>query len=158
MSHDADIIWLEFFNSSEIEQRRLGQYEYLKPFAARAGENARRGATLFAFFDNRNCIDAEVMIWAIQVVDYSLKEWLRYSDRSDLDSKIMAVQRLDDWIIQRCKVDGVSKLERQNVMRSVSPHSIRKKDIFYSALKELLELNRVRYDGQWIIVNPTLLI
>jgi hypothetical protein len=88
LTPDALNVWLDFYNQVEAEQSRVGEYAgRLKPFASRAGENARRVAAVFALFIGEQEITAPTMSAACEVVAHSLGEWGRWLGGSDADTK-----------------------------------------------------------------------
>ena len=88
LTTDALNVWLDFYNHVEGEQSSAGEYAgHLKPFASRAGENARRVAAVFALFTGEQEITAQTMTAACQVVEHSIGEWARWVGGSDADTK-----------------------------------------------------------------------
>ncbi len=88
LTTDALNVWLDFYNHVEGEQSSAGEYAgHLKPFASRAGENARRVAAVFALFTGEQEITAQTMTAACQVVEHSIGEWARWVGSSDADTK-----------------------------------------------------------------------
>lgn len=88
LTAEALNVWLDFYNRVEAEQSRVGEYAgRLKPFASRAGENARRVAAVFALFIGEQEITAPTMAAACGVVEHSLVEWARWLGGSDADTK-----------------------------------------------------------------------
>lgn len=158
LDSNAEKRWIDFYNETEREQLHQGTYEYLKAFAARAGANALRIAAIFAFFDQREVIDEEVMGWAIKIVRYSLQEWARYTDVSAVDTKLVITQRLLDWMVRQCKKNGVYQLNRREVMQSVSPKILRKKDVFHGSLELLRQHHHIKFDDKIILLNPAHLV
>lgn len=87
LTHDALLVWLEFYNRIEVEQGSLGEYGGpLKPFASRSGELVRRVAAVFAFFKGEPEISEQTMIGACEIVEHSLQEWSRYLGQNEAES------------------------------------------------------------------------
>ncbi|AYC34697.1 DUF3987 domain-containing protein [Pseudomonas cavernae] len=101
MDAAADREWLSFYNEIESEQGALGSYAGLRPFASRAGELVRRLAAVLAFFEGYDWIDGECMRRACGLVRYSLGEWLRYTDKERIDSRLQQAQQLLNWLRQK---------------------------------------------------------
>lgn len=80
MNEDARQIDLAFYNMFEELQGKGKRYEYLQAFASRASQLARRLATVFAYFEGLQWIDAKTLTGACEVVKHSLNEWAMYAD------------------------------------------------------------------------------
>jgi len=158
---DAAIdVWLDFYNHCERLQKAEGKYEYMRAFAGRAGELARRVAAVFACFEQKTLIDEAAMRGACAVVQYSLDEWLRYADAAQVSVADQQAQRLETWLISECKRQGVTSLARAHVMHFCPIAALRKAKALNAALKPLCDANRVRGEmhgrKQMIAVNPDL--
>jgi len=83
LSEDALELWIEKYNEIEIQLGKNGDLTDIKPFASRAGELARRVATVFAIWRHyySDTLTLEVdeldMARAWALVGYSLNEWKR---------------------------------------------------------------------------------
>ena len=80
MNDEAREIDQEFYNMFEVLQGKGKRYEYLQAFASRASQLARRLATVFAYFEGLQWIDAKTLRGACEVVKHSLNEWAMYAD------------------------------------------------------------------------------
>ena len=153
-------VWLEFYNHTERLQKAESKYEYMRPFAGRAGELARRVAAVFACFEQKDLIDEAAMRGACAVVQYSLDEWLRYADAAQVSVADQQAQRLEIWLISECKKQGVTSLARAHVMQFCPMTALRKAKALNAALKLLGDAHRVRSEvlgrKQMIAVNPDL--
>lgn len=88
LAADALNVWLDFYNRVEAEQSRGGEYAGpIKPFASRAGENARRVAAVFALFIGEQEISGPTMTAACEVVEHSLGEWARWLGGSGAETR-----------------------------------------------------------------------
>ena len=159
---DAAIdIWLAFYNHCERLQKTESKYEYMRPFAGRAGELARRVAAVFACFEKKTLIDEAAMRGACAVVQYSLDEWLRYADATQVSVADQQAQRLEAWLISECRKHGVTMLSRVHVMQFCPIVALRKAKPLNAALKPLCDANRVRGEMhgriKMIAINPDLL-
>ena len=158
---DAAIdVWLDFYNHCERLQKAESKYEYMRPFAGRAGELARRVAAVFACFEQKTLIDESAMRGACAVVQYSLDEWLRYADAAQVSVADQQAQRLETWLINECRKHGVTSLARAHVMQFCPITALRKAKALNAALKLLGDAHRVRSEvlgrKQMIAVNPDL--
>lgn len=88
LTAEALSVWLDFYNQVEAEQSRVGEYAgRLKPFASRAGENARRVAAVFSLFIGEQEITGPTMAAACEVVEHSLGEWARWLGSNGIETK-----------------------------------------------------------------------
>lgn len=160
---DAAIdVWLDFYNLTERLQKAEGKYEYMRAFAGRSGELARRVAAVFACFEQKTLIDEAAMRGACAVVQYSLDEWLRYADATQVSVVDQQAQRLETWLISECKKHRVTSLSRVHVMQFCPITALRKAKALNSALKPLCDAQRVKPEiqgrKQMIAVNPDLFV
>lgn len=98
LDEGATLTWLRFYNETEAEQGPLGRYAGLQPFAARAGEQARRLAAVLACFEGIDHIDGDCMHRACELVRYSLNEWLRYTDAEAINPDLRDAAYVMDWL------------------------------------------------------------
>jgi hypothetical protein len=95
----AEQVWMEFYNEIERQQGAgVGEFEQIRPFAGRSGEIARRLATVFAVFEQRDTINSELMQSACEIVRHSCREWSRYESSSAPHADLKAAQALFDWL------------------------------------------------------------
>ena len=158
MNEDARQIDLAFYNMFEELQGKGKRYEYLQAFASRASQLARRLATVFAYFEGLQWIDASTLKGACEVVKHSLNEWATYSDievRTESDA-----ERLIKWLIRKCDADKTSCIPKTLALKGAPSH-LRKTKAFDPCLNELIEFNYVRLvvinKTQCIELNPLLL-
>lgn len=98
LNDDALAGWASYFNMVEAQLHSLGDYAHVKPFASRSAELAARLATIFAFFDGKQVVDAEAMNSAVKVAYYSLKEWLRYTTESTSSTPEQEALEFIKWL------------------------------------------------------------
>ncbi|MEG1031620.1 MAG: DUF3987 domain-containing protein, partial [Acinetobacter sp.] len=158
MNEDARQIDLAFYNMFEELQGKGKRYEYLQAFASRASQLARRLATVFAYFEGLQWIDASTLTGACEVVKHSLNEWATYSDievRTESDA-----ERLIKWLIRKCDADKTNCIPKTLALKGAPSH-LRKTKAFDPCLNELIEFNYVRLvvinKTQCIELNPLLL-
>lgn len=105
--------WLDFYNKVEAAQGRGGDYAGpLKPFASRAGENARRVAAVFALFNGEQEISSQTMAAACEVVEHSLGEWVRWLGGSGSETRYNR-DALD--LLAWLKVKGLTSFHRDQL-------------------------------------------
>ena len=98
LDDEAKPEWLDFYNRTEGAQAPLQALHGLKPFAGRAGELARRLATVLAYFERRRTIDAATTRQACEIVGHSLSEWSRYTDAARVDPTAQMAHDLMQWL------------------------------------------------------------
>ncbi|MBI1453128.1 DUF3987 domain-containing protein [Acinetobacter sp. FL51] len=158
MNDEAREIDSAFYNMFEELQGKGKRYEYLQAFASRASQLARRLATVFAYFEGLQWIDAKTLTGACEVVKHSLNEWATYSDievKTESDA-----ERLIKWLIRKCMADKTDCIAKTLALKGAPSH-LRKARAFDPCLSELIESNYVRLvvinKTQCIELNPLLL-
>jgi len=105
MDSDAVAVWLEFYNSTELQQGEGGDFEALKAFASRAGELAARVAAVYAAW--RCCengipmnamVNGDDMRQAVALVGFSLAEWRRHGAGTALNLVERDARDLLEWL------------------------------------------------------------
>lgn len=158
MDEQAKRIDLEFYNLFESLQGKGKQYEYLQAFASRASQLARRLATVFAYFEGLQQIDAKTLKGACEVVKHSLSEWAMYAD---IEVKIESnAERLAKFLVRKCRAENTDKIAKSVALQS-APSKLRKVRDFDASMQELIANNYVRLrpinQVQYIELNPSLL-
>lgn len=159
MDDQAREIDLAFYNMFEELQGKGKRYEYLQAFASRASQLARRLATVFAYFQGLQWIDAITLKGACEVVKHSLNEWAMYTDievKTESDA-----ERLIKWFAKYCINKKIDKLTYSSFMNSCPRPMRGSKQKLEPALGELIdshylkieEISKVRY----VLINPILL-
>lgn len=158
MNDEARDIDQEFYNMFEALQGKGKRYEYLQAFASRASQLARRLATVFAYFEGLQWIDAKTLRGACEVVKHSLNEWAMYADievKSESDA-----ERLSRYLINKCNADQTNQLAKTLALKG-APSKLRAVKEFNRCLDELVDHNFVRLTTinrtQYIELNPLLL-
>lgn len=158
MNDEAREIDASFYNMFEELQGKGKRYEYLQAFASRASQLARRLATVFAYFEGLQWIDAKTLTGACEVVKHSLNEWAMYADievKTESDA-----ERLIKWLLRKCVEQKTSSLSKTLAMKGAPSHLRKAKD-FDPCINELIEFNYVRLvtinKSIYIELNPLLL-
>lgn len=158
MNDEAKEIDASFYNMFEELQGKGKRYEYLQAFASRASQLARRLATVFAYFEGIQWIDAKTLTGACEVVKHSLNEWAMYADievKAESDA-----ERLIKWLVRKCVEQKTSSLSKTLAMKGAPSH-LRKAKEFDPCINELIESNYVRLvtinKSTYIELNPLLL-
>ena len=120
MNDEAKEIDASFYNMFEELQGKGKRYEYLQAFASRASQLARRLATVFAYFEGIQWIDAKTLTGACEVVKHSLNEWAMYADievKAESDA-----ERLIKWLVRKCVEQKTSSLSKTLAMKGAPSH------------------------------------
>jgi hypothetical protein len=157
MNDEARDIDASFYNMFEELQGKGKRYEYLQAFASRASQLARRLATVFAYFEGLQWIDAKTLTGACEVVKHSINEWAMYADievKAESDA-----ERLIKWLIRKCVEQKNNCIPKAIALRG-APSQLRKAKAFDNCLNELIEFNYVRLTNinksTYIELNPLL--
>jgi len=157
MNYEARDIDASFYNMFEELQGKGKRYEYLQAFASRASQLARRLATVFAYFEGLQWIDAKTLTGACEVVKHSLNEWAMYADievKTESDA-----ERLIKWLMRKCVEQKNNSIPKAIALRGAPSH-LRKAKAFDNCLNELIEFNYVRLTtinkSTYIELNPLL--
>ncbi|MNR88862.1 hypothetical protein D3C72_198150 [compost metagenome] len=157
MNDEARDIDASFYNMFEELQGKGKRYEYLQAFASRASQLARRLATVFAYFEGLQWIDAKTLTGACEAVKHSLNEWAMYADievKAESDA-----ERLIKWLIRKCVEQKNNCIPKAIALRG-APSQLRKAKAFDNCLNELIEFNYVRLTNinksTYIELNPLL--
>lgn len=158
MNDEAREIDASFYNMFEELQGKGKRYEYLQAFASRASQLARRLATVFAYFEGLQWIDAKTLTGACEVVKHSLNEWAMYADievKTESDA-----EKLIRNILSKCVKENTNRILKSLVAKGAPSH-LRKAKAFDPCLNELIECNYVRLviidKSTYIELNPLLL-
>lgn len=158
MNEEAIAIDTEFYNIIESLQRAGKRFEYLQAFASRASQLARRLATVFAYFEGLQAIDAKTLQGACEVIKHSLNEWAMYAEievKAESDA-----ERLARKLIDKCLSEQTNRVAKTTALQ-FAPSSMRKVKEFNRYLDELIAHNYARLVAinrtQYIELNPLLL-
>lgn len=158
MNDEAKEIDASFYNMFEELQGKGKRYEYLQAFASRASQLARRLATVFAYFQGLQWIDAKTLTGACEVVKHSLNEWAMYADievKSESDA-----EKLIKWLVRKCASQKTNNISKTFALKGAPSH-LRKAKEFDHCINELIECNYVRLvtisKSTYIELNPLLL-
>lgn len=159
MNEQAKMVYLQFYNEIERLQAKGQCFEYLQAFASRASQLARRLATVFAFFEGKTEIDADVLLGACTIIRHSLNEWLRYIDIESADES--NAERLIKWLIAQCYKEGSERLEYSDVQTSCPRPMQKDGGLFKIALQQLEDTNHIQIEmvkrKRYVVLNPLLL-
>ena len=144
MNDEARDIDQEFYNMFEALQGKGKRYEYLQAFASRASQLARRLATVFAYFEGLQWIDAKTLKGACEVVKHSLNEWAMYADievKSESDA-----ERLIKWLVKKCHDQKTNRIAYSNVQTSCPRPMQKNKNLLEMVIQQLIDSNYIKIE------------
>ena len=158
MNEEAKEIDAAFYNMFEELQGKGKRYEYLQAFASRASQLARRLATVFAYFEGLQWIDAKTLKGACEVVKHSLNEWAMYADievKSESDA-----ERLIKWIIKKCNGQKTDRIAYSNVQTSCPRPMQKNKTLLEMVIEQLIDSNHIKIESigrtRYVVIHPCL--
>ncbi|MCF8168118.1 MAG: hypothetical protein K9K38_19665 [Rhodoferax sp.] len=96
----------------------------------------------------------------MQIITWHLTEAKRFLGELAMTPEVANPMRLESWLIDWCRREGVDKVPTREVQRN-GPSGLRDKAVIADAVKELAELARARLvqDGKKksVQINPALL-
>ena len=159
MNEEARDIDASFYNMFEELQGKGKRYEYLQAFASRASQLARRLATVFAYFEGLQWIDAKTLTGACEVVKHSLNEWAMYADievKTESDA-----ERLIKWLMRKCIDQKTDRLTYSYVQTSCPRPMQKNKKLLEMIVQQLEDSHYIKVESvgrtRYLTINPLLL-
>lgn len=159
MNDQAKEIDLAFYNMFEELQGKGKRYEYLQAFASRASQLARRLATVFAYFEGLQWIDASTLKGACEVVKHSLNEWAMYADievKTESDA-----EKLIKWLVRKCVDQKTDRILYSNVQTSCPRPMSKSSKVLEVVIQQLEDSNYIKIESiskkRFVLINPILL-
>jgi putative DNA primase/helicase len=161
LSPGAKAAWIAFHDAIESELSQGGELHDVRDVASKAADNAARLAGLFHVFDSGDgAISLEAFAGAARIVAWHLAESRRFFGELAVPAEIANAHRLDDWLINHCRIARVGTVPTK-VVQHRGPGPLRDRAALQAALAELEELGRARVvmagRRRLIEVNPELL-
>ncbi|APX62152.1 DUF3987 domain-containing protein [Acinetobacter schindleri] len=158
MNEEAIAIDTEFYNVIESLQRAGKRFEYLQAFASRASQLARRLATVFAYFEGLQWIDAKTLKGACEVVKHSLNEWAMYAD-IEVKTETEA-ERLIKWIAKKCNEQKTDRIAYSNIQTSCPRPMQKNKNLLEMVVEQLIDSNHIKIESigrtRYVVIHPCL--
>lgn len=160
LSEAAKRIWIYFHDTVEGKLGKNGALYDVRDLAAKSADNAARMAAVFHFFKYgpEGAVGADDFHGAVKIVSWHLNESLRFFDEIAASSEIGNMRKLDAWLLDYCRRNGVSEVPTQKIQQ-FGP--VRDRVTIELTAKQLAELDRAILvkDGKrkFIRVNPTLI-
>lgn len=158
MNDEAREIDAAFYNMFEELQGKGKRYEYLQAFASRASQLARRLATVFAYFEGLQWIDAKTLKGACEVVKHSLNEWAMYADievKAESDA-----EKLIKWIAKKCNDQKTDRIAYSNVQTSCPRPMQKNKNLLEMVVEQLIDSNHIKIESigrtRYVVIHPCL--
>nr|WP_228730830.1 DUF3987 domain-containing protein [Acinetobacter sp. F9] len=159
MNDEAREIDQEFYNMFEMLQGKGKRYEYLQAFASRASQLARRLATVFAYFEGLQWIDAKTLKGTCEVVKHSLNEWAMYADievKTESDA-----ERLIKWMTKKYYEKKTDRMTYSYVQTSCPRPMQKNKNLLEMVIEQLIDSNYIKVEligrTRYIVINPCLI-
>ena len=158
MNEEAKEVDAAFYNMFEELQGKGKRYEYLQAFASRASQLARRLATVFAYFEGLQWIDAKTLKGACEVVKHSLNEWAMYAD-IEVKTETEA-ERLIKWIAKKCNDQKTDRIAYSNVQTSCPRPMQKNKNLLEMVVEQLIDSNHIKTESigrtRYVVIHPCL--
>ena len=158
MNEEAKEIDAAFYNMFEELQGKGRRYEYLQAFASRASQLARRLATVFAYFEGLQWIDAKTLKGACEVVKHSLNEWAMYAD-IEVKTETEA-ERLIKWITKKCNEQKTDRIAYSNMQTSCPRPMQKNKNLLEMVIEQLIDSNHIKIESigrtRYVVIHPCL--
>ena len=158
LTPEAKAAWVEYHNAIESELSSGGELYDVRDVASKSADNAARLAALFQMFEGAGgAIGADAFEGASRITAWHLNEARRFFGELALPAELADAARLDSWLIEYCQRERTHLVPTREAQR-LGP--IRDKEKLTTALRELEELDRVRWNKEGrrktIRVNPAL--
>ncbi len=158
MNEEAKEVDAAFYNMFEELQGKGKRYEYLQAFASRASQLARRLATVFAYFEGLQWIDAKTLKGACEVVKHSLNEWAMYAD-IEVKTETEA-ERLIKWIAKKCNEQKTDRIAYSNVQTSCPRPMQKNKNLLEMVVEQLIDSSHIKIESigrtRYVVIHPCL--
>jgi hypothetical protein len=145
-SPEAEQLFWEFSDEVEKAMDRGGEYESIRPLAAKLPEHAARLATAIAGYLDLNIADLsrEEFACGIIIAAYYAAEAKRISGSSSADPDILLAQKLLDWLLDEWAKPTVSARD----IYTYGPSAIRDRET-------TLRLAKILVDHGWLKPHKT---
>ena len=162
LSPAAKAAWVAYHDAVEGELRSGGELYDVRDVASKSADNAARLAALFHTFEALagGTVGIESIVGANRIAAWHLNEARRFFGEFALPPELAGAARLDTWLIEYCRREHTATVPIAAVLQG-GPGSLRKREAYEAALRELSELDRARLvvnkRKKSIEVNPALL-
>lgn len=160
LAADAKAAWIDYHDAIEGQLSSGGDLYDVRDVASKSADNAARLAMLFHVFKygTSGAVGVDAMSNATRIAAWHLNESRRFFGEIALPAEQANAARLDRWLIEHCTRNRTHFVSTREAQRH---GSVRDKDAYASAVRELEELDRVRLvqEGRRknLRVNPALI-
>ena len=116
-------------------------------------------ATVFAYFEGLQWIDAKTLTGACEVVKHSLNEWAMYADievKTESDA-----ERLIKWLVRKCEGQKTDRILYSNVQTSCPRPMSKNTKVLEVVMQQLEDSNYIKIESiskkRFVLINPILL-
>lgn len=161
LSDEARKAWIQYYDRIEAMLGTDGDFSEIRDVASKTAEQAARIAGIFHFFEHgdKDKIDEETMASATAIAYWHLCEFQRFNASLAHDPEILAMQKLDRWLIDRFKSCKLTSISTTSALQ-YSP--VRKSADLEALVNKLSTLNRAQLvkngNKKSIRINPKLLL
>lgn len=162
LNDQAKAAWVVFHDAIEAELKVGGELHDVRDVASKIADNAARIAALIQIYtdDLNDGVGEESFVAASRIAAWHLHEAMRFFGEAGQPAEMANAGRLDKWILDYCKREGVSQVSTKKVQQ-FGPSGMRDRTSIESAVQQLNSLARARIVDEGrsrvIQVNPTLL-
>ena len=142
LTPEAQDVWIQYHDEVEAQLGPLGEFVNVKDVASKSADNAARLACiLHAFEHGLSAISADSMGRACALAFWFLGEAKRFLNHIDMPPETLRAKRLNDWLLERAKAEGMAQLSRRDIQRE---GPIRDGDQLTAAIERLTQMNRIK--------------
>lgn len=143
LSPEAKADWIAFHNAIEGDLAIGGTFREVRDVASKIADNAARLAALFHVYAHgvSGAIGQDEMARACQIAAWHLSESRRFFGEIALPDGLADAVRLEDWIVDYCRQQGLVSVPKNNV-RQRGP--LRDGGRLDRAIQELVALDRLK--------------
>ena len=162
LSPEGKDTWICYHDIIEAELGVGGQFSAVSDTASKTADNAVRLAALFHVFEgNTGDICADLVERGFTLAMWYLTEGRRFFGELALSAEVINAQRLDHWLIEKCKSSHVNKIYRRDIQRHSPGTACRNGETLKQTLDYLERMGRIKElnegNAKYILVNPLLL-
>jgi putative DNA primase/helicase len=162
LASETKAAWAAFHDAIESELASDGELFDVRDVASKSADNAARMAALFQVFEHGmgGAVGLDAFEGASRIVAWHLNESRRFFGELALPVELANAARLDKWLLDYCRRGRTNIIPAKKVQQ-YGPGGLRQKTAMDTAMRELEELGRARFDKDGrrrnITVNPVLL-
>jgi putative DNA primase/helicase len=142
LTPEAQDVWIQYHDEVEAQLGPLGEFVNVKDVASKSADNAARLACILHVFEHGlSAISADSMGRACTLALWFLGEAKRFLNHIDMPPETLRAKRLNDWLLERAKAEGMAQLSRRDIQRE---GPIRDGEQLTAAIERLTQMNRIK--------------